>query len=59
MADGPFKGMAPDPDSAVRGRRAVLAGERHVRAIECEKCHGAVFEGDWPFCSGRPEQHER
>lgn len=64
MPDGPFKGMAPDPDSEPRGRKALvtaLGGPVGVPAIECEKCGGMVYEGDWPagWCKGNPEDHER
>jgi hypothetical protein len=27
------------------------------KTIHCEKCGSDYFEGDFPFCKGRPEDH--
>jgi hypothetical protein len=53
MPDGGFKGMTPDPDSQ---KRSILA-----EPVQCEKCKGWIFEGDWPFCrgEGHADDHNR
>jgi hypothetical protein len=54
MADGPYKSMSPDPDS-IRPRCRL----QDRKFVDCERCGGVIFEGEWPWCKGRPEDHER
>lgn len=50
MTDGPFKGMAPDPE---------FTGRDLSKPVECPICGGVYFSGDWPFCKGKVSDHER
>lgn len=66
MPDGPFKGMAPDPDSwthPAKRRRAYAEGTipegEIVKRVACDVCGGAYREGDWPWCKGDYRQHWR
>lgn len=27
--------------------------------LECERCGGVLYPGDWPFCKGKPSDHSR
>jgi hypothetical protein len=33
--------------------------KRGANTYECDRCHAIVFEGDWPWCGGKPEGHQR
>lgn len=70
MPDGSFKSMSMDREEREARRRSVPPSffsqkepQRWTVSMEpsvtCEKCGGLVYPGDWPFCKGKPEGHER
>ncbi len=64
MADGPFKSMGRDPDSerCINWYPRVIGGDVAYRPRSgtwCTSCNSWVEIGDWPFCAGKPEDHER
>ena len=70
MPDTPFKSMSRETRRGLDVARLLRHGplvpypgsaEEAALSVECEKCGGRVYEGDWPFCSGpgRAADHRR
>jgi len=73
MADGPFKSMTRECRRSLAdwGFAMIPAPPGHPSMMipymwrdrgegaKCERCGCRIFAGDWPWCKGNPEDHER
>lgn len=64
MPDTPFKAMGrekrQDLFDVLFGRPMPGSLGEAMLSVECEKCGGRIYEGDWPWCGNQgPKGHRR
>lgn len=61
MTDGPFKSMTRDPRGLPKSLRdlPLAIGVPHTQVVDCERCGGWYYTGEWPWCKGNEEDHDR